>query len=202
MWLFMVPMRDYAKRCGFDHNCWPVASSVLFNTFSRVVFVTGIVLVILPTFVNRFSMIKYILSSEIFIVCARLTYSVYMIHIFVLLWLFYDTKQSFYNTGQFLTFTSMGVTLFTFILAIPFSLVAETPFMNIEKYVLFPAPRKMKEVNDSVLIAKSNNSRTYSKGKIEETAHMNSTENSELKQKLITPAKRVGRFESSGDSSP
>ena len=59
----------------------------------------------------------------------------------VLLWFLNDTRQSIYYNSLNLWFEGIGVTIVTFMLSIPFSLMWEVPFMNIEKYILFP-PKK------------------------------------------------------------
>lgn len=156
MFLFIIPLRQFMKDCSMNVNCWSMGTSILFSMFNKTGFMVGMCMVIMPTFVDRFKVISYILGSEFFAVTARLTYCVYMFHIFVILWLYMDASQAEYNTNLYFTFIGLGVTLFTFLFAIPMTLVCEAPFLAIEKYILFPTPRKISRSHDSVLLKKSN----------------------------------------------
>jgi peptidoglycan/LPS O-acetylase OafA/YrhL len=98
----------------------------------------------MPTFVGRLRVIKNLLSSEIFAVLARLNYMVYMIHCLVLFWYLNDMRQANYVNSLNQWFFSISTTVISFIFAVPFTLLCEVPFMNIEKYVLFPSKPRPK----------------------------------------------------------
>jgi peptidoglycan/LPS O-acetylase OafA/YrhL len=98
----------------------------------------------MPTFVGRLRIIKNFLGSEPFAVLARLNYMVYMIHILVLLFYIGNEKSAVYVNTLNQWFISIGATVFSFIFAIPFTLLCEVPFMNLEKNFLFPAPQRVK----------------------------------------------------------
>jgi len=95
-------------------------------------------MIIVPTFVGRHRLIRNILASEPFVVLARLSYMVYVIHGLVIQWLTLDTRQAFYVNSLNLWFISIGAIVVSFLFAIAGTLLFEAPFMNIEKYLLFP----------------------------------------------------------------
>ena len=48
------------------------------------------------------------------------------------------TRESIYYNKNTIFFSFFAATMITMILALPFSLMFEVPFMNIEKFLLFP----------------------------------------------------------------
>ncbi|CAI2387533.1 unnamed protein product [Moneuplotes crassus] len=141
--IFVFPQASYFRSCGIgglygNLNCWPLLPSVLFNVFSRPLFVTGVGLILVPTFVGRLRVIKGFLSADIFQVLARLNYVVYLIHCVFLFHFFNDMRSGMYITILTQFFTGIGATAFSFLFAIPVTMLCEVPFMNLEKYILFP----------------------------------------------------------------
>lgn len=71
-------------------------------------------------------------------------------------WIVLDSKQSSYYTNINVLFLAMGTIVVSFLVAIPTTLFIEAPYMNIEKYMLFPDLKKAQKANDSIVITKSN----------------------------------------------
>ena len=148
--LYVFPLRNYAQECGTfmvgtageAKNCWSIVPSFLYNLTSRPLFVLGVSLIIIPTFVGRLTLIKGLLSAEIFSVMARISYIAYLIHPLVIFWFIFDQRQAMYVSNLNQWFFAIGNLVVTYAFSIPFSLLSEAPFMNIEKYVLF-APKKV-----------------------------------------------------------
>jgi peptidoglycan/LPS O-acetylase OafA/YrhL len=140
--VYVFPLRPFMIDCGQQDNCWSRAGSFFYNLTTRTFFVLGIGFILLPTFLGRLSVIKSFLNSEPFAVLARLNYMVYMIHILVIFWFLSDQRSALYANELNLWFLGFGAVTLSFIFAIPFTLLFEAPFLNIEKYILFPAPQK------------------------------------------------------------
>jgi len=140
--ILVLPLRNFLIDCGQEVNCWSRGVSTVHNIFNRSMFVFGLGLIILPTFVGRLRLVRNILGSEPFAVLARLNYMVYMVHCLVIFWYLLDSKQSIYANELNLWFMSIGAIVVSFLFAIPATLLFEAPFMNIEKYLLFPAKRE------------------------------------------------------------
>lgn len=98
----------------------------------------GVLLILMPTFVGRLRVIRGLLRAEIFSVISRLVFMVYMIHSLVIFWFLVDTRQPFHINNLDLWFVCFGGLIASLFFAIPFTLICEVPFMNIEKYILFP----------------------------------------------------------------
>lgn len=84
---------------------------------------TGVGLILMPTFVGRLRPIKGLLSAEMFEVLARLNYIVYMIHALVLMYFVNNSNQSSYITNITQWFLAIGGVVISFICAIPFTLL-------------------------------------------------------------------------------
>jgi peptidoglycan/LPS O-acetylase OafA/YrhL len=69
---------------------------------------------------------------------------VYLIHSPVLFWFINDLRQASYVNSLNQWFLSISTTVISFLFAVPFTLLCEVPFMNIEKYLLFPAKPRPK----------------------------------------------------------
>lgn len=148
--LFVFPQGQYLKDCGLvSPNCWSKFPAVIYNATSRPMFVTGIALAIMPTLVGRLRAVNGFLSNEIFSVLARLNYMVYLIHCLVMFWILADLRQGNYVNFVNQWYFSIGIMIFSFLFSIPTTMMFEVPFMNIEKYILFPAPQKKGAVKES-----------------------------------------------------
>lgn len=160
--LYVFPLRSFYLACGASiqggDNCWSPFTSFIYNLTSRPFFVFGFGLVLMPTFVERLRIVKNFLRSEIFIVLARLNYMVYMVHCLVIFWYLNDTRQAGYMTSLNQWMFSIGVTVVSFLFAVPLTLFCEVPFMNIEKYILFPTNRRKTECDPKASV-KSNGSK-------------------------------------------
>jgi peptidoglycan/LPS O-acetylase OafA/YrhL len=153
--LYVFPLGKYYYDWGAengDDSCWALFPSVLYNATSRPFFVFGLGLIVAPTFVGRLRVIKNFLGAEFFAVLARLNYMVYMIHWLVLFWYLNGSRQAFYINWLNQWFTSIGAMIISFIFAVPFTLLWEVPFMNLEKYILFPAKMKAKPQPRPILL--------------------------------------------------
>jgi peptidoglycan/LPS O-acetylase OafA/YrhL len=122
-------------------NTWPTAASMFYNAFARTGFVVGLTLIILPTFVKRFSWIKSFLGSDFMCVLGRLTYAVYLMHIPWMNFHISNLRQGVWLNNLNIWIMTFAVAPISFMFAIPFSMISEVPFMNIEKYFLMPNKR-------------------------------------------------------------
>jgi hypothetical protein len=159
--LYVFPLRSYMIEWNQGVNWWSTTVSVLYNMTVRQFFTFGLGLILMPTFVGRLRIIKSFLGSEPFAIMARLNYMVYMLHCLVIFWYITDLRQSIYANELNLWFYSFGVFIVSFLLAIPFTLLYEAPFLNIEKYLLFPAPQRNKEIREKGPVNNSKDTRYF-----------------------------------------
>eukprot|EP00345_Euplotes_harpa_P018688 CAMPEP_0168341000 /NCGR_PEP_ID=MMETSP0213-20121227/14404_1 /TAXON_ID=151035 /ORGANISM="Euplotes harpa, Strain FSP1.4" /LENGTH=154 /DNA_ID=CAMNT_0008347355 /DNA_START=1045 /DNA_END=1509 /DNA_ORIENTATION=+ len=121
----------------------------MYNLSCRPMFVFGLGLILMPTFVGRLRLIKSFLGAETFMVLARLNYMVYMVHCLVVLWIISDFKQPAYMVSLNEWFLAIGCVVISFIAAVPATLMFEAPFLNIEKYILFPPKKRPSKAGEA-----------------------------------------------------
>ena len=117
---------------------WPVDTRVFWNMFSRALFIIGLMLVLMPTFTGKLRGISALLGSHFWTPLARLTFSTYLIHYLIIFWYLNSSRSAVYIYSGTLWFNCFATTTISYALAIPFSMIFEVPFMNIEKFLLFP----------------------------------------------------------------
>ena len=130
-------------------NPWPVGVSMLFNGFARGLFSIGVILILLPTFQERISWLKSFLSSDFMVVAGRLTYAVYLMHLPIIFFYLGDLRY-----GEWVSFMSTFLLAFailgaSFVFAVPFVLICEIPFMNLQKFLMMPK-KKISEKSETL----------------------------------------------------
>ena len=140
LWIYVFPLGKYydnyyAQDEDFNtkEEGWPTWLAALYNTTSRTFFIFGVSLFICPMFVNKFQFGKQLLSSHTLHVISRLSFSVYLIHIPLLCWVEFDTRQSGYVTTVTQLFLAFGNIIFSHIAAVIFMWFTESPMIAIEK---------------------------------------------------------------------
>ena len=87
----------------------------------------------------------------------------------------FDARQGTYASLLNQWFFGIGCTVITFLVSVPISMMSEVPFMNIEKYILFPEKKK------DIEIRKKNEEKEFGQlkpliHKSEEESHNNSND--------------------------
>ena len=135
----VFPLQAYYVKCGDEDtkNWWPLWASIIYNTLARPLFAFALGLIIWPMFVRRFKLFKLLLSSRLMCVIGRLVVCIYTVQVPLMCWQLFDTRQSqyAYNVSQY--FIAFGNMVSSILFSIPFSCIAELPFVNIQKYVIF-----------------------------------------------------------------
>ena len=124
-------------------GCWGKIPNAFYSALSRPGFVLGLALFMQGLLVGKFEFLRWVLASEFMEVVARLCYSAYLIHIFVLTQLYVSARSPMYFQNSYVLWIYCYVIIFTFLLSIVFTLTFEVPFMTLEKLVIFrKKPRK------------------------------------------------------------
>lgn len=142
---FLVFIQITFWRNELAYNNWAPVPSMLFNAFSRAGFVLGLMLVVLPTFENRLTWVKTLLASDFMCVMGRLTFAVYLMHIPWLTVYLADLRQGVWLNNLNQWFLTFAVVPISFLFAIPFSMICEVPFLNLEKHFLMPRSKPKPE---------------------------------------------------------
>ncbi|CAI2386557.1 unnamed protein product [Moneuplotes crassus] len=158
-----------------NSNPWSKTSNMLYNAFGRSFFVLGLILIIIPTFQGRLPWIKHLLGNNTMIVLGRITFGVYLMHIPWIIMLLADSRQGMWVSNLNAWWLVLGIAPISFLFAIPFSMYAEVPFMNLEKHFLMPKPPPKKIV--------------LKEQQVESFERINKTVDSEEPKSLLLPKK-------------
>lgn len=132
--------------------------SAFFNPLSRPAYVFGLGLILAGPLAGRGRFLKVFLGSRFWAPWAKLSFYAYLIHMFVFSFYFGQMRTSLYLNHKTILFSYCGVILLTLLMAIPFSVFLEAPWMQLEKLVLFPPRRKNNPVSTKYENLKINNS--------------------------------------------
>jgi peptidoglycan/LPS O-acetylase OafA/YrhL len=108
----------------------------VFLTFNKVLFVIGIGIIVQLTFLQKFNFIFQILSLDFFNVMGKLTFGVYVVHLYVISLLYTSTDSTNYFSTEYFIFISIGVFVISIILSLVMSLLFESPVIGLMKEVL------------------------------------------------------------------
>ncbi len=72
-----------------DQGLWPIWLNAIFNSLSSYLFILAVVLVFIPIFMGKLSIIRDIFASSFFRPLARLSYSALMIQSLMLFFIFF-----------------------------------------------------------------------------------------------------------------
>jgi hypothetical protein len=128
---FLVFIRTPNNFLGVSN--WGTFLNSLYVGFSRALYTIGLSLILLPMFSNQCKGIAKFLGAEIFAVLAKITFMAYLFHIFIVLYFNMDNYNSWYVSNLNLVVWSIGSFSITYIFSVGFSMMFESPFMNIER---------------------------------------------------------------------
>lgn len=114
----------------------PVFWHAMFITFNKLLFVIGLGNIVHLTFLGKLTIIKNILSLELFSAISKVTYGIYLLHIVYILAFFISFPSAYYlNLSDFflLAVGFFGISIVTSFIC---SLLLESPVVNILKDVM------------------------------------------------------------------
>ncbi len=99
----------------------------------------------MPLLLGHFRVIIEFMAANFWAPLARLTLSAYLVHMLVIYSLFLSNKGSYYYSGANLVYDSIYIFVLSYLVAIPVSLVSESPTMALERLFLY-APKKQEPI--------------------------------------------------------
>ena len=129
-----------------DQGLWPLWLNAIFNSFASYLFILAFVLVFIPIFMGKLSIIRDIFASSFFRPLARLSYSALMIQSLMLFFIFFTHEQSIYYDHKNMIFIYFSLVFFTYVTAVVVALFCEYPFRTMAK-VVFSPPKKTLRLN-------------------------------------------------------
>lgn len=129
-----------------DQGLWPLWLNAIFNSLASYLFILSFVLVFIPIFMGKLSIIRDIFASSFFRPLARLSYSALMIQSLMLFFIFFTHEQSIYYDHKNMIFIYFSLVFFTYVTAVLVALFCEYPFRTMAK-VVFSPPKKTLRLN-------------------------------------------------------
>lgn len=125
---------------------WPLLLNSLFTSLAPYLFIAGHVLMFLPVFIGKLSIIRDIFASSFFRPLARISFSALLLHGLILFKVFFSHEQAIYFDHKNMMFVFFSLVFFTYIAAVFVSLFLEYPFRTMAK-VVFSPPKKILRLN-------------------------------------------------------
>ena len=111
---------------------------MVYNGFSRPLFVFGMMIVLFPTFEGQLSWFKIFMANPIFKVVGKLTYCAYLMHYLIIFSYSYSAESTSFYSKDFMFMHFLGIWSISYLTAMIVSLLLESPVLTLEKTILFP----------------------------------------------------------------
>jgi len=129
IWIYYLPN-------SLDDPITNTFINALLITLNKLLFILGLAIILHITYLNYFSIIKRFLGNPVFTVVARVTYGVYILHMFTIILTVLNFNTNIYFKYSDLVFLGLGI----FVWNIPFSMfvtsLVESPVNNLIKKFL------------------------------------------------------------------
>ena len=113
---------------------WSQFKRSLYLATHRSIWVTGWLLIFLPAMMGWGSGLRTILGAEMWSPLARLTFGAYFVHPQLQLWYYWNLEQAWFIGNLNSIINCVAFSTISYLLSICFSLLAESPAMNLEKF--------------------------------------------------------------------
>ncbi len=131
-WLFICIYDVYYWIYGAPYNRW--ISALLYPT-TRIIWSLNTALIIWMCITGNGGLVNKFLSWKAYIPLSRLTYSVYLTHVWII-WKFWGSRRDSMDINNIsILSVILGVLLMSYIIGAIFSLLFESPFLKLQKYL-------------------------------------------------------------------
>jgi peptidoglycan/LPS O-acetylase OafA/YrhL len=127
---------------GSQSRYYSTSYNAFYNAFARPLYVAGLALILAGPLVGKGSFLQTFLGSRFYAPWAKLSFWSYLIHLFVFMWFLGQMRTTLYLDHLNVLWIYAGVIFMTLCLSIPFSVLFEAPWMQLEKLVLFVPKKK------------------------------------------------------------
>lgn len=117
--------------------------SSLFISIERQMFTIGITLFLTPCVLGKASIFREMLGNRALIPLARLNNSALIVHGTILMWYFFGKYQILRIDLGIINMSFIALTLLSYIYAIVFSLILETPLISLETLLWCPKKKRI-----------------------------------------------------------
>ena len=140
-----------------EYGRWPIPINAIFNALAPYIFINAFVLIFLPIFIGKLSIIRDIYASTFFRPLARITYSVAVVEGLALYFVFFSQQQRTYFDHKNILFIYFALVLNVYLISFIVSLMFEFPFRTMAKVVFSPTKKTLRLKNDLAKELNTNN---------------------------------------------
>jgi len=134
-WAIVIPIfLNYSINNNPEN--WSNFENALYLTFAKYSFMSGVSIIVLACIFGRASFLCYFLNARVWTPVARVSYAFYLLHPCWMMWYYWGAKQGFYLEQRRCLFEFFGFWIVTYLSAVVFTVMIESPLMLLEKKVL------------------------------------------------------------------
>lgn len=119
-------------------GAWGIVPSMLYNALSRPLFVTGMLLALLPTLSGQLGWLRGALSHPALVVLGRLTLPTFLLHVMVLQVFAYSQHSTNYFALDNTVLRYLGLLSLSYCGGLLLHLLVEAPFLHLERFICAP----------------------------------------------------------------
>lgn len=116
--------------------------SSIYVAIERTYISIGLCVFLLPSLVGKSGVLKVLLGNRLFVPLARLTTSALLIHGVILMWYFFGKYQTISLDPKVINCSFIALTMLSYLGAVFFTLMFESPFITMENLLLCPHKKK------------------------------------------------------------
>lgn len=118
---------------------WPVWLRAIYNTFAPFIFVTCVMIFLTPLFMgDRMVVLKDFLSTGVFRLMAKISYSVYLVYPFMFNYYLCGTLSYYYLSHTEAIFLFFNASITSYFFGFMLALFVEFPMVNLWKFLIAP----------------------------------------------------------------
>jgi len=135
------------------HHPWTLAAKVAYNMISRKGYVIGFFMMCLPIMQGNLLSIGGWLGSDFFLPLSKVSFAAYIIHQFVIRYVYYNFRHAVYFDMSLLIFYATSFIVVVYLLSFLVTALFEAPFMHLRLLLEGnKKPRKPKDENLNVVV--------------------------------------------------
>jgi peptidoglycan/LPS O-acetylase OafA/YrhL len=133
---------------------WSLAEKIIYNVLSRKGFVVGFFLVCLPIMQGNLQSLGGWLASDFFVPLSKISFAVYVIHSFVIRYIYYNFRHAIYFEISMLFLYATSFIIVVYFLSLFVTAIFEAPFMHLRSLLIENKIKKVKKVSESESVNK------------------------------------------------
>ena len=132
MGIFIMLLMVFVVYFSYETE-WTLIGKVIYNVLSRKGFIIGFFMTCLPIMQGNLQTLGGWMGSDFFQPLSKVSFALYVIHPFVIRYIYYNFRHAIYFEMSFLFLYASSFIFVTYILSFFVTAIFETPFMHLRK---------------------------------------------------------------------